>query len=118
MLSGINISSALGIAAPSDLFSQKELAALIAQSERTLQAYAVAFSNGNVNLAKGIAKQLEVALSLYAKNKELPVELNLGMSYVYNDMSLCSSRSCHAYSSRICWSHCFNFPSSWIFHFD
>lgn len=79
MLSGINISSALGIAAPSDLFSQKKLAALISQSKSTLQAYAVAFSNGNADLTKGITRQLEAALSLYAINKELPVELNLGM---------------------------------------
>ena len=68
----------LGIAAPSDIFTQDELDSLVAAGRESLESDAVAFSNGNANLAKGIAQQLDAALTLYSENKELPLEMNLG----------------------------------------
>ena len=78
MLSGITTSSTLGLSAPLDLFSKQRLVSLVNQSRITLEEDAVAFSNGNENLAKGIAQQLDAALTLYSENKELPLEMNLG----------------------------------------
>ncbi|THH06520.1 hypothetical protein EW145_g4025 [Phellinidium pouzarii] len=71
----------LGIAAPSDVFSQEQLSSLVAEGRRTLQSFAIAFSNGNADLAKGIAKQLDAAFNLYERNKELPLEMNLEPGY-------------------------------------
>lgn len=68
----------LGIAAPSDIFSKDQLDSLVTAGRKSLQDDATAFSNGNANLAKGIAKQLDAALTLYSENKELPLEMNLG----------------------------------------
>ena len=68
----------LGLAAPMNLFSPQELISLIEQSRQTLQDFATAFSNGNPNLERGIAAQLNAALILYSNNTGLPVELNLG----------------------------------------
>ncbi|KLO09498.1 alcohol oxidase [Schizopora paradoxa] len=76
------IPSSLSIIAPSDLFNASELDALLEQSRASLTEMANSFSNGNENLAKGIAAQFEHALSLYSQNKQLPLELNLGSSYV------------------------------------
>ena len=79
MLSGITTSSTLGLSAPLDLFSKQRIISLVNQSRIALEEDAIAFSNGNENLAKGISMQLTAALDLYARNKELPVELNLGI---------------------------------------
>jgi hypothetical protein len=68
----------LSIAAPSDVFSPAQLATLIAQAEANLTHFAAEFSNGNPALAKGIAAQHNIALSLYKRNKELPLEMNAG----------------------------------------
>ncbi len=69
----------LGIAAPSNVFTNTQLSALVAQSRANLTATAISFSNGNADLAKGIAAQLDHALSLYEQDKELPLEMNLGI---------------------------------------
>jgi hypothetical protein len=70
----------LSIAAPSDTFTKSQMAALIteAQSDCNLVNYAEQFYNGNPALAKGIAAQHRLALARYRKNKELPLEINLG----------------------------------------
>ncbi|KAF8212665.1 alcohol oxidase [Mycena galopus ATCC 62051] len=69
-------SASLSIAAPSDVFTAAQLNALIADAEANLTHFAVQFSNGNPALAKGIAAQHNIALSLYKQNKELPLEVN------------------------------------------
>jgi len=71
----------LGIAAPSNVFTNAQLSALVAQSRANLTATAISFSNGNTDLAKGIAAQLDHALSLYEQDKELPLEMNLEPGY-------------------------------------
>ncbi|KAF7350549.1 Alcohol oxidase [Mycena sanguinolenta] len=71
----------LGIAAPSDVFTPAQLNTLIAQAEANLTNFAVQFSNGNPALAKGIAAQHKIALSLYKQNKELPLEMNAEPGY-------------------------------------
>lgn len=72
------IPSSLSIIAPSDLFNKSELDALLEQSRANSTELARSFSNGNTDLAKGIAAQFDHALSLYSQNKQLPLELNLG----------------------------------------
>ncbi|KAJ7823795.1 alcohol oxidase [Mycena olivaceomarginata] len=71
----------LSIAAPSDVFTRAQLKALIAQAEANLTHFATQFSNGNHALAKGIAAQHHIALSLYKRNKELPLEMNAEPGY-------------------------------------
>ncbi|KAI5120967.1 hypothetical protein M0805_006639 [Coniferiporia weirii] len=71
----------LGIAAPSDVFSQAQLSTLVKEGRQSLQSFATNFSNGNADLAKGIAKQLDAAFNLYEENKELPLEMNLEPGY-------------------------------------
>ncbi|KAJ7036714.1 alcohol oxidase [Mycena alexandri] len=71
----------LGIAAPSDIFSPEELNGLVAQAEANLTYFATRFSNGNSALAKGIAAQHNIALALYKRNKELPLEMNAEPGY-------------------------------------
>ncbi|KAJ6626639.1 GMC oxidoreductase-domain-containing protein [Mycena sp. CBHHK59/15] len=71
----------LGIAAPSDVFSPGQLKTLIAQAQANLTSFAAQFSNGNPTLAKGIAAQHKIALTLYQKDKELPLEMNLEPGY-------------------------------------
>lgn len=72
------IPSSLSIIAPSNLFNESELNALLEQSRANLTETARLFSNGNPDLANGIGAQFNHALSLYSQNKELPLELNLG----------------------------------------
>lgn len=74
------IPSSLSIIAPSDLFNKTELDALLEQSRANSTELARSFSNGNSDLARGIAAQFDHALTLYSKNKQLPLELNLGKS--------------------------------------
>lgn len=74
----------LGIAAPLDVFSKSQLATLIAQAQANLTHFAVEFSNGNSQLAKGIEAQHNIALALYRKNKELPLEMNLGAFFLFD----------------------------------
>ncbi|KAJ7592206.1 alcohol oxidase, partial [Mycena floridula] len=71
----------LGIAAPSDVFSKSQLATLISQSQADLTKFASAFSNGNADLARGIAAQHKIALALYQQDKELPLEINIEPGY-------------------------------------
>ncbi|KAJ6486976.1 alcohol oxidase [Mycena sanguinolenta] len=71
----------LGIAAPSDVFTPAQLNTLIAEAEANLTHFAIQFSNGNAALAKGIAAQHNIALSLYKRNKELPLEMNAEPGY-------------------------------------
>ncbi|KAF8212664.1 alcohol oxidase [Mycena galopus ATCC 62051] len=71
----------LSIAAPSDVFTAAQLNTLIAAAEANLTHFAVQFSNGNPALAKGIAAQHNIALSLYKQNKELPLEMNAEPGY-------------------------------------
>jgi hypothetical protein len=68
----------LGIAAPSDVFTPGQLATLVAQAQANLTHFAEEFSNGNPALAKGIAAQHQIALALYQRDKELPLEMNAG----------------------------------------
>jgi hypothetical protein len=72
-------SCSLGIMAPSNIFNASQLRLLIDQARRNVTQTAVQFSNGNPKLAKGIQAQLELALDLYEKDKELPIEINIGM---------------------------------------
>ncbi|KAF7329454.1 Alcohol oxidase [Mycena kentingensis (nom. inval.)] len=71
----------LTIAAPSDVFSPGQLAALVSQAEANLTRFAQEFSNGNTALAKGIAAQHKIALELYKRDKELPLEMNVEPGY-------------------------------------
>ncbi|KAJ6483644.1 alcohol oxidase [Mycena vulgaris] len=71
----------LGIAAPSDIFTPGQLNTLIAQAQANLTHFAEQFSNGNPALAKGIAAQHKIALALYQKDKELPLEMNAEPGY-------------------------------------
>ncbi|KAF7342208.1 Alcohol oxidase [Mycena venus] len=71
----------LSIVAPSDVFTPSQLNTLIAQAEANLTHFAAEFSNGNPALAKGIAAQHNIALSLYKQNKELPLEINAEPGY-------------------------------------
>ncbi|KAF7345195.1 Alcohol oxidase [Mycena sanguinolenta] len=71
----------LGIAAPSDVFTRAQLNTLIAEAKGNLTKFAVQFSNGNPAFAKGIAAQHNIALSLYKRNKELPLEMNAEPGY-------------------------------------
>ncbi|KAJ7263674.1 alcohol oxidase [Mycena haematopus] len=71
----------LGIAAPSDVFPPAQLNTLIAEAEANLTHFAVQFSNGNPALAKGISAQHNIALSLYKRDKELPLEMNAEPGY-------------------------------------
>ena len=73
-------SCSLGIAAPHDIFEASQLDSLIQQARANASQTAIQFSNGNPKLAKGIKAQLDVALDLYQKGKELPLELNIGVS--------------------------------------
>ncbi|KLO09499.1 alcohol oxidase [Schizopora paradoxa] len=91
------IASSLSIIAPSNLFNKSELDELIEQSRANLTATARSFSNGNPDLANGIAAQFEHALSLYSQNKQLPLELNLGPSYA--GPSLASQRPNRTYTT-------------------
>lgn len=68
----------LGIAAPSNVFNKTFLNSLLSEARSNLQAIATQFSNGNLDLAKGIAMQHSIALDLYQQDKELPLEMNLG----------------------------------------
>ena len=70
----------LGISAPSDIFNASQLKSLISEARSTVTQTAIEFSNGNPKLARGIQAQLEIALDLYEQGKELPLELNLGMT--------------------------------------
>lgn len=69
----------LGIAAPSDIFNNSQLQSLVNQARSNVEHTAIQFSNGNSKLAKGIQAQLEMALDLYEQQKELPLEMNIGM---------------------------------------
>ncbi|EJD35577.1 alcohol oxidase [Auricularia subglabra TFB-10046 SS5] len=71
----------LSLAAPSDLFDTNKLKSLLDNARRNLNDYASQFSNGNTALAKGIAAQHNIALDLYASNKQLPMELNFEPGY-------------------------------------
>lgn len=71
----------LGIAAPSDIFNASTIKSLVAQARLTQNATAVEFSNGNPDLAEGIAMQLSMALDLYQEDKELLLEMNLEPGY-------------------------------------
>ncbi|KAJ6600307.1 alcohol oxidase [Mycena vulgaris] len=71
----------LGIAAPSDVFPPGQLNALLADAQRNLTHFAEQFSNGNPGLAKGIAAQHLIALALYQRNEELPLEMNAEPGY-------------------------------------
>ena len=77
----------LGIAAPTDVFNSLRLHFLINQARRNLNQTAIEYSNGNPKLAKGIEALLEKALELYEKGTELPLELNLGMSFLEQMLS-------------------------------
>ena len=69
----------LGIAAPSNIFNATYLDNLVSQARSEIGDFAKNFSNGNPTLENGIAMQLSLALDLYQQDKELPLELNLGM---------------------------------------
>ncbi|KAJ7628048.1 alcohol oxidase [Mycena polygramma] len=71
----------LSMAAPSNIFTPTQLSALIADAEANLTHFAVQFSNGNPALAKGIAAQHTIALSLYKHDKALPLEINADPGY-------------------------------------
>ncbi|KAJ7128446.1 alcohol oxidase [Mycena epipterygia] len=71
----------LGIAAPSDVFSPGQLNAFLADAQGSLIDFAEQFSNGNPALAKGIAAQHQIALALYQRNEELPLEMNAEPGY-------------------------------------
>ncbi|KAJ7611468.1 alcohol oxidase [Mycena rosella] len=75
------IPRSLGIAAPSDVFTPSQLNTLIAQAQANLTQFAEQFSNGNPALAKGIAAQHKIALTLYQMDKELPLEMNAEPGY-------------------------------------
>jgi hypothetical protein len=81
-------SLSLGIASPRNIFTPSTLSSLVAQARRTQNATAVAFSNGNANLAKGINVQFSLALDLYQQDKASPLELNLSMfTFALDDSS-------------------------------
>ncbi|KAJ7048707.1 hypothetical protein C8F01DRAFT_1276198, partial [Mycena amicta] len=71
----------LSIAAPSDVFSPGQLATLLSEAEENLTHFAQQFSNGNPALARGIKAQHEIALNLYQRNEELPLEVNVEPGY-------------------------------------
>ncbi|KAJ7454179.1 alcohol oxidase, partial [Mycena latifolia] len=71
----------LGIAAPSDVFTPDQLKTLLAQAQANLTRFAEQFSNGNPALAMGIAAQHKIALALYQREKELPLEMNVEPGY-------------------------------------
>ncbi|KAL0572391.1 hypothetical protein V5O48_009569 [Marasmius crinis-equi] len=71
----------LGIAAPSNIFSSSEVNELLQQARANLSRFANEFSNGNPDLAKGIEAQHQIALTLYAQDKEGPLEMNLEPGY-------------------------------------
>ncbi|KAF5332978.1 hypothetical protein D9758_018275 [Tetrapyrgos nigripes] len=71
----------LGLAAPSNIFQESELNDLLANAEKNIDFFASQFSNGNTGLAKGIKAQHEIALDLYRRNENLPLELNLLAGY-------------------------------------
>ncbi|KAH8119486.1 alcohol oxidase [Phellopilus nigrolimitatus] len=71
----------LGIAAPSNVFSSEQVTKLITQGRQSLQRFATEFANGNAGLAAGIARQLDAALDLYERDKELLLEMNLEPGY-------------------------------------
>ncbi|KAF9257920.1 alcohol oxidase [Marasmius fiardii PR-910] len=71
----------LGVAAPSNIFTQSELNTLIQEAQANLTRFAGEFSNGNAGLAKGIEAQHKIALELYRKDKSGPVEVNVEPGY-------------------------------------
>ncbi|KAF8591679.1 GMC oxidoreductase [Ramaria rubella] len=71
----------LGIAAPSDIFNATHLRSLLSSARSNLTQTAFQYSNGQPKLAKGIKAQLEMALDLYERGKELPLEMNLEPGY-------------------------------------
>jgi len=75
------VSRSLGIAAPLDIFNSSTLASVVAQARSELNEFTTKFSNGNPDLAKGIALQHSLALDLYQQNKELPLEMNIQPGY-------------------------------------
>ncbi|KAL0957869.1 hypothetical protein HGRIS_000053 [Hohenbuehelia grisea] len=79
VLTGFPVS--LGLAAPSDLLSRSRRNSLIASARQNIGRYASTFSNGNPKLARGIAAQYQLVLDLYARDKSLPVELNIIPGY-------------------------------------
>ncbi|KZV82340.1 alcohol oxidase [Exidia glandulosa HHB12029] len=76
-----NAPRSLSLAAPSNLFSAGELTPLLAAARGNLTFFATQFANGNSALAKGIAAQHNAALALYARNKQLLMELNFEPGY-------------------------------------
>jgi hypothetical protein len=51
---------------------------MLNDARNNIDANAAEFSNGNPDLAKGIAAQIRIALDLYSQNRNLPLELNYG----------------------------------------
>ncbi|KJA14800.1 GMC oxidoreductase [Hypholoma sublateritium FD-334 SS-4] len=71
----------LGLAVASDLFTPVQLEQLMQHTEDNMAHYALLFSNGNLNLAKGIEAQYAIVMSLWKRDKLAPVELNLEPGY-------------------------------------
>jgi len=69
----------LGLAAASDLFSESQLTSLLQDAKSNIEHYAMLFSNGNADLAKGIQTQHEISLRIWEEDKIAPVEMNVGM---------------------------------------
>jgi hypothetical protein len=82
----------LGLAAPSNIFGESELDSLLAKAAADINFFGSQFSNGNLKLEKGIKAQHRIALELYQRNVNLPLEMNLCMDLImlnyYADLTI------------------------------
>ncbi|KAJ3566881.1 hypothetical protein NP233_g6722 [Leucocoprinus birnbaumii] len=67
----------IGLAGTTDLLPRDRITPLLTEARRDLDRYATEFANGNDALRKGIKAQHQIVLSLYEKDHEIPIELNV-----------------------------------------
>lgn len=72
---------AIGLAAPTDLLPKDRISSLLNEARRNLDKYATEFANGNDALREGIKAQHQIALDLYEKDEQIPIELNIEPGY-------------------------------------
>ena len=71
----------LGLAAASDLYDQSQLKSVIQNAKINLEHYSKLFSNGNIQLQKGIETQYKLLLDLWERDRAAPLEINLEPGY-------------------------------------
>lgn len=94
----------LGLASASDLLSKEVITNLVDGAKRDIDRYATEFANGNSQLQQGIRAQHQIALDFYESDHQLPVEFNIGTSFIYIPR-ICSNLCPHR--ARVFWANPF-----------